>query len=123
MFVARDLSSVHLPEFTRTTTFRWTLVVSGAFALCILLMFAFVYWQTSLFMVARIDSIISHEAGMLTTETPEERLEAIEDRLRQDPRRVRLAGLFDVKGDLIAGNLESLPPGLPADGAVKSVEV
>src|SRR5882757_5696088 len=123
MFAVRDLSSVHLPEFTRTTTFRWTLVASGAFGLCILLMFAFVYWQTSLFMIARVDSVISEEAGMLTKETAEQRLDAIEDRLRQDPRRVRLAGLFDVKGDLIAGNLESLPPSLQVNAGVKRVDV
>jgi signal transduction histidine kinase len=123
MFAARDLSSVHLPEFTRTTTFRWTLVVSGAFALCILLMFGFVYWQTSLFMIARVDSVISQEASLMVTEAPEQRLDAIEARLRQDPRRVRIGGLFDVDGDLIAGNMDALPPDLQIDAAVKSVEV
>ena len=41
---------MRLPEFIRTTTFRWTLVVSGAFALCILLMFGFVYWRVTAYM-------------------------------------------------------------------------
>jgi hypothetical protein len=41
---------LRMPEFMRTTTFRWTLVVSGALAACILLMFGFVYWQTADYM-------------------------------------------------------------------------
>jgi hypothetical protein len=28
-------SSVRLPDFTHTTTFRWTLAVAGAFCVCI----------------------------------------------------------------------------------------
>ena len=40
-------SSVRLPDFTRATTFRWTLVVAGAFGLCTLVLFGFVYWQTA----------------------------------------------------------------------------
>jgi signal transduction histidine kinase len=123
MFAARDLSSVRLPEFTRTTTFRWTLLVSGAFALCILLMFAFVYWQTSVFMIARVDSLITQDIGLIASESSAQRLEAIEERLRQDPRRVRLAGLFGADRRPIAGNLEVLPPDLQIDSVVHSVNV
>ena len=32
--------------------------------------------------------------------------------LLQDPRRIRVAGLFDADGRYIEGNIESLPPGL-----------
>jgi hypothetical protein len=33
---------VRLPDFVRTTTFVWTLAVSGAFVLCTLVLFGFV---------------------------------------------------------------------------------
>ena len=60
------------------------------------------------------------------TTAPERRLAMIEDRLRQDPRRIRVAGLFGADGRRIAGNIESLPSGLtpnvPANAAVVRVD-
>ncbi len=55
---------MRLPEFIRTTTFRWTLAVSGAFALCILLMFGFVYWQTAAYMTARVDGLLDRRVAI-----------------------------------------------------------
>jgi len=46
---------------------------------------------------------------------PRERLEQIDDRLSKDPRHVKVAGLFAADGRRIAGNIESLPPGLAPD--------
>jgi len=109
MSAAPDSSSVCLPEFIRTTTFRWTLVASGALAFCILLMFGFVYWQTAAYMTARVDGILAGESDMIASAAPERRLKGIHERLSQDPRRIRLAGLFGADGSRIAGNLESLP--------------
>jgi len=114
---------VRLPEFIRTTTFRWTLVVSGAFALCILLMFGFVYWQTAAYMTARVDGTIARDADVMARDAPDRWHEAIEERLRQDPRRIRLAGLFAADGAQITGNLESLPDRLVVDSAPQTVSV
>jgi signal transduction histidine kinase len=114
---------VRLPEFIRTTTFRWTLVVSGAFALCILLMFGFVYWQTAAYMTARVDNTIARDADAMARDAPERRHEEIDERLRQDPRRIRLAGLFGADGTPIVGNLESLPDQLVVDSAPQTVSV
>jgi signal transduction histidine kinase len=114
---------VRLPEFIRTTTFRWTLVVSGAFALCILLMFGFVYWQTAAYMTARVDNTIARDADSMARDGPERWHEEIDERLRQDPRRIRLAGLFGADGTPIVGNLESLPDQLVVDSAPQTVSV
>src|SRR4029077_8387203 len=97
--------SVRLPDFARTTTFRWTLTVAGAFVLCILVLFGFVYWQTAAYMTSRVDGLLTEELNVVTASTPEWWL-------RQDPRRIRVAGLFDADGRYIEGNIESLPPGL-----------
>jgi signal transduction histidine kinase len=107
---------VLLPEFMRTTGFRWTLLISGAFAICILLMFVFVYWQTSVYMTAKVDQLISDHAEALAGATPEQQPQAVNDYLREDPRRVKLAGLFDANGKRVIGNIENIPPGLRADG-------
>jgi len=123
MSAAQVSSSVRLPDFIRTTTFRWTLVVSGAFALCILLMFGLVYWQTASYMTARVDGTITRDADAIARDVPERSHEAIDERLRQDPRRIRLAGLFGADGRRIAGNLESLPDPLRVDGDPQNVSV
>jgi signal transduction histidine kinase len=50
-------------------------------------------------------------------------LKAIHERLSQDPRRIRLAGLFGADGSRIAGNLESLPNHLLMETPPQSVSV
>jgi hypothetical protein len=52
---------VRLPDFVRRTTFRWTLAVAGAFVLCALLLFDFVYWQTAVYMMSQNDVSLIEE--------------------------------------------------------------
>jgi len=111
---------VNLPDFVRTTTFRWT---SIAFAVCILLFSAFVYWEAASYMVAKMDAAISEESLAVAADTPDRQLAAIEDRLSEDPRRVKLAGLFGADGHRIAGNVERLPQGLPLNATVQTAHV
>jgi signal transduction histidine kinase len=108
--------SVPPPDFIRTTTFRWTLAVAGVFAVYIVVLFAVVYARTGRYLTARSDAVITMQAQTFAAATPERRLEAIEEFLRQDPRMVQFAGLFTAGGRRIAGNLERLPPGLRIDG-------
>jgi signal transduction histidine kinase len=116
-------SSVPLPDFARTTTFRWTLAVTGAFVLCILLLFGFIYWQASVDMTSKIDALLTAELQAFASDAPQRRLDEIDDRLRKDPRRVRFAGLFDADGHRIVGNMESLPPGLASDVPANAIVV
>ena len=104
--------SVRLHDFARTTTFRWTLAVAGTFVLCTLLLFGFVYWRTTVYMMSENDVVLTTELRVFAANRPEQRLAEIDDRLRKDPRRIKIAGLFDADGHRIAGNMESLPPGL-----------
>jgi signal transduction histidine kinase len=125
MFAALDLSSVRLPDFVRTSTFRWTLAVAGAFVIGTLLLFAFVYWQTAAYMTSSFDDLITGEMQIFAAETPERQLAHVNERLENDPRRVRIAGLFGADGHRLAGNMESLPsgvtPDVPADVVVVRV--
>jgi signal transduction histidine kinase len=103
---------VRLPEFSRTTTFRWTLVVSGGFALCTILMFGFVYWQTTAEMAGQADAATTRAADVIEAAAPESRVAAINERLRQDLRGIWLVGLYRPDGARVAGNLESIPRSL-----------
>jgi signal transduction histidine kinase len=115
MSAAWGSSSVHLPDFARTTTFRWTLAVAGAFMLGALALFGFVYWQTAAYMTSSIDSLLVGEVNSVAPEGPGRQVERIINRLRDDPRRIRIAGLFGADGQRIIGNMESIPAGLTPD--------
>ena len=97
--------------------------MAAIFAFGILVLFAFVYLQTAGYMTARIDGIMTREAAVLSADPPGRRIEAMQERLRQDARRVRVAGLFRPDGSIVAGNLEALPSDLVVDGSVADARV
>jgi signal transduction histidine kinase len=111
---------VNLPDFVRTTTFRWT---SIGFVVCVLLFSAFVYWEAAAYMQTRMDATIAEESVAIAANKPDRQLNAIEDRLSEDPRRIKLAGLFDADGHRIIGNVENLPPGLALDATVQTARI
>src|SRR5476649_1557251 len=120
MCVVWDLFFVRLPDFIRTTTFRWTL---GSFVVGIFLFAGFIYWQTAAFLTTNYDYVISEDARVIAAAAPDQRLIAIENRLKQDPRRIRLTALFDPDGRWLAGNVKNMPAGLVRDGSVQTVAV
>ena len=117
---------MRLRDFARTTTFRWTLAITGGFVACIMVLFGFVYWQTAVYMTSRIDGTLTQLTRVIAADDPDRRLEAIEDRLRQDPRRIWIAGLFGADGRRIVGNMESLPsslaPEVPANATIVRID-
>ena len=123
MCAASGSSSVRLPDFVRTTTFRSTLIVAGTFFLCTVLLFGFVYWQTALYVMDKYDVLLSEELRVFVANTPEQRLQEIGDRLDKDPERIKVAGLFGADGHRIAGNIENLPGGLAPDVPTNAVVV
>jgi signal transduction histidine kinase len=123
MCAASGSSSVPLPNFARTTTFRSTLAIAGAFVLGTVVLFGFVYWQTAAYLTSSFDALITGELHIIAAESPERQLAHIHERLDNDPRRVRIAGLFGADGHRIAGNLESLPGGLTPDVPAAAVVV
>src|SRR5580658_1729293 len=123
MCAASGSSSVPLPNFARTTTFRSTLAIAGAFVLGTVVLFGFVYWQTAAYLTSSFDALITGELHIIAAESPERQLAHIHERLDNDPRRVRIAGLFGADGHRIAGNLESLPAGLKPDVPAAAVVV
>ena len=73
--------------------------------------------------LTRIDAAITEEADIIAGQTPERRLQSLQERMRQDPRRVKPIGLFSADGHRLAGNIESLPSGLPIDAAAQDVGI
>lgn len=106
-----------------SSTFHWALTVAGLFAVFVIVLFGFIYWQTDHYLIARSDKMIAKQIDVIAALPSELRLAAIDENLRQDARDVHYAGLFAVDGRRITGNLEQLPPELKLDDSVQSLSI
>ena len=111
------------PQFIRSNTFHWALMVAGVFAVFVIVLFGFIYWQIDDYLTARSDRVITLELEGIAGLSPERRLQAIDEKLRQDPRGVQLAAIFAADGHRITGNVENLPPDLRIDGAAQAADI
>ena len=111
------------PQFIRSSTFHWALAVSAVFAVFVIVLFGFIYWKIDDYLTARSDRVITVELDGIAGLSPERRLEAIDEKLRQDPRGVQVAAIFAADGHRVAGNLESLPPHLRIDAPAQGTDV
>jgi signal transduction histidine kinase len=110
-------------DFIRSTTFRWASAVAGVLAVFVIVLFGFIYWNIDQYLITRSDRMITAQIRYFAELPPERRINAIEDHLAQDARSVQFAGLFDPKGNRLAGNIERLPQGLEIDAPVETVKV
>src|ERR1700756_606006 len=94
-----------LPEFTRSTTLRWSALAAAIFVAFTAVLLGFVYLKTKHDLTMRFDRVISLQMGMLAGLSPGQIPDAIDQGLRQDPAHVRLVGLFGANGERIAGNV------------------
>jgi signal transduction histidine kinase len=112
-----------LPEFTRSTTLRWTALVAAIFVAFTAALLGFVYLKTKHDLTMRFDRVISLQMGVLADLSPGQIPDAINEGLRQDPARVRLVGLFGANGERIAGNVERQPSDLKANRTAQNAVV
>src|ERR1700738_2833061 len=111
------------PQFLRSNTFHWAFLVAAVFAVFIIVLFGFIYWKIDDYLTARSDRVITVELDGIAGLSPERRLAARDEKLRQDPRGVQVAAIFAADGHRIAGNLESLPPHLRIDASAQGTDV
>jgi signal transduction histidine kinase len=111
------------PQFIHSNTFHWALMVAGAFAVFVMVLFGFIYWKIDDYLTARTDRVLTVEVDSIAALSSERRLEAIDEKLRQDPRKVQLAAIFARDGHRLTGNLESLPPQLLIDAPAQGTDV
>jgi hypothetical protein len=72
--IFRRISRMQLPEFTRSTTLRWTVLVAGTFAAFIVALLGFVYSKTESDLTMRSDRVIASQMGVFADLSPERRL-------------------------------------------------
>src|SRR5712672_2742476 len=107
----------------RSNTFQWALVVAGVFAVFVIVLFGFIYWQADQYLIARSDKMIASQMNAIAGLPNERRLDWINEHLEQDSRGVQYAGLFGADGRKIAGNLVRFPPGLKMNDSVQGISV
>jgi signal transduction histidine kinase len=110
-------------QIIRSNTFHRALAVAGVFAIFVIALFGFIYWQTDQYLITRSDRMIARQLEVIAALPGERRLDAIGEHLRQDTRGVQYAGLFAADGRRITGNLEQLPPELKMNDSVQSLSV
>ena len=68
--IVRRNSLKQLPEFTRSTTLRWTFLVAGLFAAFIVALLGFIYLKTQGDLTMRSDRMIASQMGVFTDFRP-----------------------------------------------------
>jgi signal transduction histidine kinase len=111
------------PQFIRSNTFHWALTVAAVFAIFVIVLFGFIYWKIDDYLTVRSDGVITVELDGISGLSHERRLEAIDEKLRQDPRGVQIAAIFAADGRRITGNLEGLPPHLRIDAPAQGADI
>ena len=110
-------------QIIHSNTFHRALAVAGVFAIFVIVLFGFIYWQTDQYLIARSDRMITRQLNVIAALPGEQQLDAIDEHLRQDSRGVQYAGLFAADGRRITGNLEQFPPELKMNDSVQSLSV
>lgn len=114
---------MQLGRFARSTMLRWTLLVAALFAGFVVALLGFVYLKAKHDLTMRSDRMIASQMRVFADLSPERRLDALDEHLKQDPRRVRLAALFGPDGRRILGNLDSLPRNLQLDDVARDAVI
>jgi signal transduction histidine kinase len=118
-----DDNPMRQPQFIHSNPFHWALMVAAVFAVFVMVLFGFIYWQIDDYLTARSDRVITVELDGIAALSPDRRLEAIDEKLRRDPRGVQLAGIFAADGHRVTGNLESLPSHLRIDAPAQGTDI
>jgi hypothetical protein len=113
---------MQLPGFLRTTIFRLAVSFAVVFSVSVMLLFAFIYWQTAVYETARIDRFLGDDAAVIARQPEPEVRRAVALRSLGDLHRITYAALFAADGKRLLGNLPVLPPGLPLDGRVHAID-
>src|SRR5215472_3300367 len=112
-YVASDFASVLLAKTLRSTTFRLALISIGVFGALVIVLFGYVYWSTTNFVLSRSDSAIEAERttlrNMYDTNGREGLIQAIERRNSTASLEGSVYLLADQSFSPVAGTLKKWP--------------
>jgi len=107
-----------LLEHWRISTFRLAALFVVVFTIGNIALLGLIYWQTSTYLVHRVDDSIYTMSGNFSNEEPAHVLAQVNDALAYDLRKSNIYGLFTPDRKVISGNMKSFPQELPVDGKI-----
>src|ERR1700704_2380152 len=108
MCAERDSSCAPMYRL-RLTSFRLATAFAATFFLCTAALFGLIYWQATVYLTDRFDSVIMRRAEVIAAMPPDQWASAVQQRVNEDPARLLSAGLFSPDGRRITGNVATLP--------------
>ena len=108
-------------QFIRSNTFHWAAALAALFAIFVTVLFGFIYFRIDDYLIARSDRMITTQIDFFAGLPRDRLISALDDHLRQDSREVQFSGVFDAKGNRLAGNVAVLPDGLEIGAPARSV--
>lgn len=112
-----------ISELSRTVAFRLTLLYSLFFAVCVIMLLGFVYWQTAAEMTHRVDQILVLEKIRFAEVRLDRLPDEVDKSIQRDLRHIYFYGLFASDGHLITGNVPRLPQDVPVGGSIYEINL
>jgi signal transduction histidine kinase len=104
---------VPLPRLFRTSSFRLTLLYAALFSASVIVLFAVIYWSTSVYMTDQLDAAVDSDFAELKegfrTGGTKEVAALIDSRVRDMPSGPMFYLLENSAGAVLAGNVPPLP--------------
>lgn len=104
-----------MTDVLRSTTLRWALGIALWSVLLALTMFAFIYWQTASYLREELAETLRLEVRAAAADPAATALR-VDTWTAMDPHARHYGGFFAPDGTRRAGNLDTIPKGLPQDG-------
>lgn len=105
-----------------TSAFRIAGVSAAVFVVGVLMLFAFVYWQSSIEETRQIDRFIERDVAAMEESQPNE-LGRLAEANGGREQRAAYIGIFDNDGQPLSGNLSGYPADLPLDGRAHAIAI
>ncbi|MET0660082.1 MAG: HAMP domain-containing sensor histidine kinase [Steroidobacteraceae bacterium] len=110
--------SLKLADLWRISTVRLLPLYGALFLVWAVLLVVWVQWDTSRYLTGVVDDLLEQRAHYLASVERSELPAALAQIDAVDLRNVMFYGLFDSTGRSVSGNVDGMPSGLVADGAV-----
>ncbi len=107
------------PNAWRSATTRLIAIYGALFAVWGLVLVGVIQWETTRYLNTVIDQMLVQRMHYLVTTDMQRLPGAVDAAATIDPHGIMSVGLFDARGQPLAGNINKLPADLPPDDQVR----
>jgi signal transduction histidine kinase len=104
------------PHPWRSTTTRLLAIYGVFFSAWAIVLLSLIYWETSQYLTEETEHLLGERAEYFASIDPGRLRERLESTYEFDLLHLNAYGLFNAKGEPVAGNIHAIPAGLEPDG-------